>query len=169
MRTVRPFSMNRPSANAGLRPLALNTAPRPAVRVRPSRNVRPSGLCAHHRRNGDFPFIEFQLTIISGRPARYKRQEPVLPLLAPIGPTSRHAEMPIRPFSASRLRLCAGPAQSRPCFYVNRHSFVRSPGQPRCTTGGGRPNPGMRSRIAANSYRGTATSAMFRGHVAVGG
>ncbi len=39
--------------------------------------------------------------------------------------------------------------------------LVRSPRQPRCTNGGGTPNRRMRSRIAANKSRGTATSTIW--------
>ncbi|MCK4342991.1 MAG: hypothetical protein KAY37_14855 [Phycisphaerae bacterium] len=61
-----------------------------------------------------FPFIEPQASILHGRPTRFKRERPILPLLAPIRLTSRHAERPIRPLPPSERRSCGISAQHQP-------------------------------------------------------
>ena len=62
----------------------------------------------------DFPFTRRQAGIAPGRATRFKRKRPILPLLAPIRLTSRHAETPIGPLPPSEPRSCGVSAQHQP-------------------------------------------------------
>ena len=106
-----------------------------------------------------FPIIRFHAAIVSKRTTRFKRNDlscrdsclrgwsivPILPL--------RHPRQRLRP----RLR-----ATSTSGAHSNHQLCTRARSQLRCTNGDAGPNRWMRSRIATNNSRETATSSIWK-------
>ena len=130
-----------------------------------------------------FPICQIATVIVPNRCARFKRNG-LLPDISQIRHTKRpsYHNGPLDSIESSlhrreshrfwrsnmlssplRLRESESgpfPRSTNPCP-TNLQFLVRSPSQQRSSGGGGTPNRWMRSRIAANKSRGTATSAIW--------
>ena len=105
-----------------------------------------------------FPFAGPQATILSERPARFNSERPPSPRIAPIFPL-QHAH-PALDAAGTPIPARFRVASTSPPTRTNAVSVGRWR-QPLCTSGGSAPNRRIRSKIATNKFRVTATSASW--------